>query len=131
MEVRTVLPSFLKERGWEIEFLNAGGASFPLRPSESREIITRLIPGAAFSPADVANNPDKTIHLYGYAAGILVGGMSYNLDPSLKPPQPAGECKDVAEALLNCVELPRGKVRSVRIRKVNVDIEFEDECLDR
>jgi hypothetical protein len=130
MEVRTVLPGFLEKRGWKIEFLNPGGASFPLRPGESRDIVTRLIPGEEFTPADVAGNPDKTIHLYGYASGILVGGMSYELDPNLKPPQPSEECKEVTEALLKCVELPREKVRRVRIRKINLDIEFEDECSD-
>jgi hypothetical protein len=134
MEVQTVLPSLLEKRGWKIEFLNPGGASFPLRPGESRDIITRLIPGADFTMADATSSFDKTIHLSGHADGILVGGMSYELDPALKPPQLGGpthgECTDMAEALLKCVEIPREKVRRVRIRKVNVDIEFEDECLD-
>jgi hypothetical protein len=130
MEVRTVLPGFLEKRGWKIEFLNPGGSSFPLRPAESRVIITRLIAGADFTPADVTGNRDKTIHLVGYAGGILVGGMSYELDPNLKPPRAGEECKDIAEALLKCIELPREKVRRVRIRKVNVDIEFEEECVD-
>jgi hypothetical protein len=135
MEVRTVLPSFLEKRGWKIEFLNPGGASFSLRPGESRDIITKLIPGADFTRADVAGTSDKTIHLYGYASGILVGGMSYELDPNLKPPHPGehhpgSECNKTAETLIRCIELPYEKVHKVRIRKVNVDIEFEGECLD-
>jgi hypothetical protein len=134
MEVRTVLPEFLEKKGWKIEFLNPGGASFPLRSGETREIVTRLIPGADFTKAEVAENQDKTIHLYGYAGGILVGGMSYELDPNLKPPQPHGspsnECKDIAGALLKCIQLPQEKICRVRIRKVNVDIEFYDDCCD-
>ena len=89
-EVRTVLPSFLDKRGWKIEFLNRGGGSFPLAPGESRNMIIRLVPGGDFSPADVAASPDKTIQLYGYAGGILVGGMSYVIDPNLKPSGPRG-----------------------------------------
>lgn len=135
MEVHAMLPAFLERRGWKIEFLNPGGTAFPLHPGESRHIIMKLIPGSDFTPEDVSSSPEKTIHLYGYAGGILVGGMSYELDPNLKELEPDGpehgsECNKVAEVLLKCVELPREKVRRVRIRKVNVDIEFESECLD-
>jgi len=36
----------------------------------------------------VKDAKDKTIRLEAYANGILVGGMSYQLDPDLKePPQ--------------------------------------------
>ena len=48
MEVRTVLPAFLARRGWKIEFLNSGGAAFPLHAGESRHIIMKLIPGSDF-----------------------------------------------------------------------------------
>jgi zinc metalloprotease ZmpB len=133
MEVRAVLPSFLEERGWKIQYLNRGGASFPLPSGASRNMVIRLIPGADFSPTDVAASPDKTIHLYGYAGGILVGGMSYEVDPKLKASGGNGghhgsECTKLGEELIKCVELSRQKVCKVRIRKVNVDLEIEDEC---
>ena len=134
MEVRIVLPALLERRGWKVGFSSPGGATFPLRPGESRNVIMRLITGKDFTPADVAASADKTIHLYGYAGGILVGGLSYELDHTLKPREPgrgrAGECNKIAELLLECIELPRERVRGVRIRKVNVDIEIERECLD-
>jgi hypothetical protein len=135
MEVRVALPALLEKRGWKIEFLNQGGATFPLYAGESLDIITKLLPGTDFTPDEVASSADKTIHLYGYADGILVGGMSYELDPKLKPFQPGDtlpedKCKKNVEAFLGCIELPTEKVRRVRIRKVNVDIEFEDGCLD-
>jgi hypothetical protein len=134
MEVTATLPSFLEKRGWKIQFLNAGGSAFPLRAGDNREIITKLIPGEDFTPADVAESADKTIHLIGYAGGILVGGMSYDIDPTLKPyhpdtPQDDG-CNKAAETLLKCIDLPKEKVRRIRVRKINVDIEFEDDCLD-
>jgi hypothetical protein len=133
MEVRAVLPSFLEERGWKIQYLNRGGASFPLPSGENRNMIIRLIPGADFSPADVAASPDKTIHLYGYAGGILVGGMSYEIDPRRKPSGGRGghhadECARLGEELIKCVALSRQKVCKARIRKVNIDLEIEEEC---
>jgi zinc metalloprotease ZmpB len=74
--------------------------------------------------------------LFGHADDILVGGMSYELDPNLKAhgpiePHHNGECGKRAAQMLECVRLGHEKVRAVRVRKVNVDIEFEDdECLD-
>ncbi len=132
MEIRTLLPAFLERRGWKIEFLNPGGAAFRLRAGESQHIIMKLIPGDDFTPEDVDGSPDKTVHLYGYANGILVGGMSYELDPKLKAPgldalSYRSKGSEVAEALLKGVELPYEKVRRVLIRKVNLDIEFEGE----
>jgi hypothetical protein len=132
MEVRTVLPSFLEKRGWKIEFQNRGGSAFPLGPGENREIVTKFVPGAVFTQADAAAASDKTIRLYGYAGGILVGGMSYEVDPNLKPPVPEGKpsdkCSAIAETLLNCIEIPHKKVRRVSVHKVNVDIELESDC---
>jgi zinc metalloprotease ZmpB len=132
MEIRTLLPAFLEKRGWKIEFLNPGGAAFPLRAGETQQIIMKLIPGEDFTSEDVYGSPDKTIHLYGYANGILVGGMSYELDPRLKAPgldalSYRSKGSKVAEALLEGIELPYEKVRRVLIRKINLDIEFEDE----
>jgi len=138
VEVRIVLPSFLEKRGWKIEFLNRGGASFPLQPGESRNMIIRLIPGSDFSPADVTASSDKTIHLYGYAGGIRVGGMSYEVDPNLKPPKVGGrgrgeECAKLGEELIKCIEFSRQRVCRVHIRNVIVDLEIadeHDECSD-
>jgi zinc metalloprotease ZmpB len=98
-------------------------------------VIVRLIPGKDFAPADVEASADKTIHIYGYAGGMLVGGVSYALDPKLKPRKNGGggqgaECNRVAQDLLDCVDLPRGRVREVHIRKICVDIELEDERSD-
>ena len=91
----------------------------------------RLHPGQPFTAADVNAATEKTIKVAGYAGGILVGGLSYVLDPSKKPPHEKKphrpeECRRTAEALLDCLDLPED-VNRVRIRKVTVDIEFEDD----
>jgi zinc metalloprotease ZmpB len=95
-------------------------------------MIIRLVPGQDFTPADVAAAKDKTIQLWGYAGGILVGGMSYQVDPNLKSPKGDGghhhECGSIGEELLKCVDVAGKKVRRVRVRKVNVDIEIDDDC---
>ncbi len=131
MEVKATLPEVLESRGWKVQFVNAGRAAFPLQPGESREIAIQLVPGAEFHQADIEAAKDRTIHIYGYAGGILVGGNSYELDPNLEgattTPPIGGECAKIASDLLKCAE-PAGKVKKVHVRKVNVDIEFEGDC---
>lgn len=131
VEVRPQLPPFLVKKGWKIEFRNPGGASFRLPPGGSRNMIIRLVPGAAFTPAEVDVN-DHTIHLYGYAAGILVGGMSYVIDPNLKPAPGGGSvpCKAAGTEILKCIDLSKDKIKKVRVRRIEVDIDFADEDCD-
>jgi hypothetical protein len=136
MRVEATLPPLLAERGWRMEFLNRGGSSFALKPGESRDVVMRLIPGEPFSKSDVENTSEKTIRLLGYAGEQLIGGLSYLLDPTITHPRrpPDGsehgrdECTRTAQALVDCLELRNDDVRRVRIRKITVDIEFEESC---
>jgi zinc metalloprotease ZmpB len=118
------------ERGWRLDFINAGGSKFSLGPGETAQIFLRLTPGKEFQTQDVVNTRDRKIHVFGYADGILIGGMSYELDPNLKEPTPPisgnKECKEVAKELLDCLNLETTKIKKVRIRKVTLDIEFDD-----
>jgi hypothetical protein len=119
-----------------MEFLNRGGSSFALKSGESRNVVMRLIPGEPFSKPDVENTGEKTIRLLGYAGEQLIGGLSYVLDPTITHPHrpPDGnehgrdECTRSAQALVDCLELRHEDVRRVRIRKITVDIEFEESC---
>jgi hypothetical protein len=136
VQVRVTLPAFLQRLGWKIEFLNPGGAAFPLGPGESRDIVMKILPANDFTAADLPTG-DRTIQVLGYAGGMLVGGMSYILDPNLKPPGSGssdGNCQRIAESLLKCLDHCHDgkpeKVRRVRIRKINVDIELEEDCGD-
>jgi hypothetical protein len=135
IEVVATLPKLLLDRGWEFVFDNPGGPAFTLAPEQSHEIVLRWRVGADFSPQDVEQTHDRIIHLAVFADGILVGGMSYELDPAMKvaPPQFPAKAKvpevfsGKAKELLDRLELPLGRVKSVRIRKITVDIEIEDE----
>jgi hypothetical protein len=136
MEVRATLPPLLAERGWRLEFTHRGGAAFPLQPQESRTVVMRMVAGQPFETADVDNADEKTIQVVGYAGGILVGGLSYVLDPAIKHPRrpphktnrERDECAKRAERLIDCLDLEPQDVSRVRIRKVTVDIEFDDDC---
>jgi len=134
-QVRVILPSFLEKRGWKVQFTNRGGGTFPLASGESRNVEVRLIPGQDFSASEVDASPDKIIQIFGYAGGVLVGGMSYEIDPKQQPPKPGdgkepGKCAQIGGDLLECLDLRRERVCRIRVRKVNVDLEIkdDDEC---
>jgi hypothetical protein len=52
--------------------------------------------------------------------------QNMSIEPHEKKPRRPEECMRTAEALLDCLDLPE-EVKRVRIRKVTVDIEFEDD----
>ena len=73
-----------------------------------------------------------TVELLGN--GILLGGMSYYVDPDLKQPSggkpPHGkDCDGAAQKLLDCLKVGGGKkVKKVCVKKVSVDIELDNDC---
>lgn len=133
VRLEVVMPAFLRERQWELQFANAGGASFSLGARMDREIVMQLKQGQDFTPADV--EAGAMIEVHAYVDEILTGGMSYYLDPKLKSPametpranEPKPDCATNARQFLECVDLGDSRVKRVRIRKVNLDIEMEDE----
>jgi len=80
MTVQAVLPKFLARAGWSATFANA----FTLRPGASKTMTLRLKPGKDFAAAAVARARDAEIRVEAYANGILVGGVTYALDPKMK-----------------------------------------------
>jgi zinc metalloprotease ZmpB len=130
------LPDFLTQRGWGTEFVNPGGASFTLTGRGSREVSLRLKPGSDFSPSDVQNaGAAARIIVRTLVNGIPVGGMSYAIDPNLKipPPELPGRggrrhCAEEAKDLLECLNVPCDDVKSVRIKRVTVDIDLKTDC---
>lgn len=87
MIVNTVLPKFLVAAGWGVTYDNPGAGAFALRPGEAKVIVLRLKAGKEFTADDVLKAEDSAvIHVEAYANGILVGGMSYTLDPKMKAP---------------------------------------------
>ena len=88
--VQAVLPAFLAKAGWAAVFDNPGGGGFALRPGESKTVTLRLKPGKEFTTTDVKQARDAEIRVEAYANGILVGGMTYTLDPDMKGPEATG-----------------------------------------
>ncbi|HEY3528833.1 MAG TPA: hypothetical protein VGK78_06760 [Nocardioides sp.] len=143
------LPGLLVQRGWKLLFTNRGGDAFELKPGESREVHMRLVPGQEFGPQDVEAAEQRTIQVAARVNGILVGGMSYQLDPTITRPNRPGQdepdpgtghpehsddcgCEDdpkvdgLAESLIRALERRQQKVREVEIKKLIVEIELED-----
>ena len=59
--------------------------------------------------------------------------MSYLVDPNLKTPpsetsSPETCCIGPAQQLLKCIDIPSGQVKSVKIKRVVLEIDFKDEC---
>lgn len=136
VRVEPRLPAFLREKGWGVNLVNPGGGRFTLGPRASRQIDVRLKPGQDFSPEDVIKaGADAMIDLEAYVDNMPVGGMSYHIDPGLKiPPRELPEvadrpdCQDVAEDLLECLNIPAKDVKSVKIKRITVDIDLQDDC---
>jgi zinc metalloprotease ZmpB len=135
VDLDVTLPPLLASRGWQAALCSPGGASFTLPPRGSRKAEIGLVAGADFSPADVQAAGEQTgIVVCAKTGGYVFGGITYQLDPQLAEPapelpQPAPcheGCTKAAHRLLDCLDLPVGKVRSVRVKKVSVDIEIDD-----
>jgi zinc metalloprotease ZmpB len=150
MQLAVTLPSLLVERGWKLTVTNRGGSAFKLSHGESREAVMVLHKGSDFTADDVRQAPDRTIAVEARADGILVGGMSYELDPNiLRPTRFGGHDKprpgepghvhddhcgcerhdradSVAETLMQFLRGRHQRVREVEVRKVIVEIELDD-----
>ncbi|HMD47456.1 MAG TPA: hypothetical protein VKG79_00095 [Bryobacteraceae bacterium] len=86
MEVRPIMPSFLSSRGWAMTLDNPGGGSFSLGPRDSRVIRPRLVSGQDFTAAQVTLAGYVAIEVVVLADGLVVGGITFVLDPKLDRP---------------------------------------------
>jgi len=141
VKLGATLPAFLRERGWRLDFVSAGGPSFGMQPGASKEIVFAM---AAGEPIDRESLPvsaaDRTIVVTAEAAGIPLGGMAYVIDPDYVDPnkghtpgptqEPAKDepCAHDAAALLKCLELERAEVDCVEVRKITLEVTFKDRC---
>jgi zinc metalloprotease ZmpB len=136
IQLEVVLPDFLSQKGWAAEFVNAGGASFTLTGRGSREVLLGLKAGSEFSVSDVEKaGAAARIVVRVLVNGIPVGGMTYMMDPNLKAPPAeypgkgiARHCTEEAKDLLECLHVPVDEVKSVRIKRVTLDIELRTDC---
>jgi zinc metalloprotease ZmpB len=121
VEIQVQLPAVLQRNDWQLRFVSQGGPAFAMKAGERRKVLMEMVPGTA---ADVNLAPHDRIEVTVRQDGIVVGGMSYYVDPSLR----GGEqrCAELAGDLIKCLDLPRTRIKSVKIRRVNVDIDYED-----
>ncbi|MEO6653978.1 MAG: hypothetical protein ABIP17_15125 [Ilumatobacteraceae bacterium] len=137
--ITTELPTILMRRDWRVDFANPGGSAFSLAPGQSRVVQLAVTRGAEVSQADVSATEDRDAVMYVEADGILIGGMTYRLDPARTEamPQPGvprdghgtdceEPCADLAEDLLRCLRLPGQHVDGVKVRRIGVDIDLKN-----
>jgi hypothetical protein len=86
MTLEAVLPPFLARRDWSVRFLNADGKVMSLPPRGSRTVEFELVRGADFKPSDVPSDHGNLIEIHTRVDGLLIGGMSYQVDAKLKTP---------------------------------------------
>jgi hypothetical protein len=79
----------------------------------------------------VSGTDNRDIAIQLLADGIILGGMTYRLDPSLKEPPARADgraCRDRAGDLLRCLGVPADKVRDVHVTKVSFEVCMGDRC---
>jgi hypothetical protein len=140
VQLDVALPTLLAERRWRVEVATPGGTSFHLAAGASRQVRLRVVPGTDVSAAEVAQATDREVRVSVIQDGILVGGMSYELDPARAealpqdgcpehpgaPAECGDRCRRPARDLLRCLELPEAPIGRVRLKSVQVEIEMKD-----
>ncbi len=134
MELRVDMPRVLASKGWRLQFVDLDNNKFRLKAGERRKIGLRLAQGNSFRVDDFRNAADRNISVHLHGNGILLGGMTYQVDPDLTEPsggriRPGIECQDAAQSLLECLKISGDrKVKKVCVKKVSVDIELDNDC---
>jgi zinc metalloprotease ZmpB len=83
MIVKAKLPSFMSKAGWNVTFANPGAGAFTLNAGEAKTVVLNLNPGSQPIAEVAIKAKAAIIEVKTFANGILVGGMSYQLDPQL------------------------------------------------
>jgi len=134
--VSVVLPPLLARRGWRIELRGLPENGLRLKSREQRLVTFEVHAGQPFTKADTLATTERDIVVTATADGAITGGMVYRIDPEIDmpfndrtPDDQKDGCRDKAKRLLECLDLPSGKVKRVRVRKVAIDVEMgEDDC---
>jgi len=133
-ELRVKMPKVLQARGWRLGFVDISDNKFKLKPGEKRKIELKLSPGKEFTADEIRKEKNLNITVYLIGNGMVVGGMSYRVDPDikelpLKKPEAPKDCRKPAQALLDCLNLTGNqKVKKVYATKISVDIELNRDC---
>ncbi|MBA2952589.1 hypothetical protein GON03_21445 [Nocardioides sp. MAH-18] len=134
------LPPVLVKKGWSVQVVGKGGQAFSLAAGASRRVTLSVVPGGEVTAAEVASSDRRDVVVSVHGDGILLGGMSYRLDPDRNEPLPQEDahadcgcgggdrCRHAARELLRCLDLPGGKVTDVRVRRIGLDVELGGDC---
>ena len=132
IQVAIELPPLLARRGWRIELAGLPKEGLVLKSGEQRLLSFELHEGANFTRAEIAAEKQRDISVNASADGALLGGMVYHLDPEIERPfneiEPTsgkGKCREQAQQLLACLDLPASQVGCVRVSRVSLDIEMK------
>lgn len=134
MEMKIDMPPVLAKAGWKLKLNGVPSEKFVLKAGEKRRITLELVPGSNFTQEQIRNAGNRDIMVSLYGDGVLLGGMTYRIDPDMKAPTIDGQggngskCKDKATELLDCLNLGGGKVKNVCVKKVSLDIEMDNNC---
>jgi hypothetical protein len=132
MQLHVELPQLLRAGGWQLRFQGLATNRFVLGPREKRVLRIELVPGRDFTSDEVSDTSDRDIAVTLLADDMVLGGMTYRLDPSLKAP-PRGskdrrDCRKPARDLLHCLDIPAKNVRDVHVTKVSIDVCMDEDC---
>ena len=130
--VSIAVPPLLASRGWRIAFHDFPADGARLKAREQRLVTFDVHAGAPFTKADVEAASERDIVVTATANGAIIGGMLYRIDADLETPfndqtpeEKKERCRDKASQLLDCLDLPAGRVKRVCVRKVSIDVEME------
>jgi hypothetical protein len=129
MQLRVDLPRLLQAAGWKLRFIP--GERFVLGPGERRQVTIEVVPGRDFTADQVRGVSDRDITVTLLGNDMVLGGMTYRIDPDLKTPPEhdgGGDCRKPASDLLRCLDVPGGKVKSVHVTKVSIDVCMDQRC---
>ena len=105
-----------------------------LKAREQRLVTFEVYAGDPFTKADALAAAERDIVVTVTADGAIIGGMVSTIDPEIEMPFNDRALEDrqqgyraKAEQLLDSLDLPNDKVKRVRVRKVSIDVEMEDD----
>lgn len=81
MELRVDMPKVLKAKRWRLSFDGIPKNTFRLKSGEKRKIVLKLEKGAEFTSDEIRASKLPAIRVRLFADGLLLGGMSYSIDP--------------------------------------------------
>ena len=80
MSLKAAIPPELVQRGWSVAFRGLPDA---LKSGEKADVTLDVTKGRDFTPDDVRQMRDPSLVVEAFADGLLVGGVTYAIDPAI------------------------------------------------